>query len=316
MATAQRILSNLTDDLGPIGDRVRPNDVRNQARPVRVPSLVSRVGELAARRPGLAALGMTYVAGMLLGWLVIGWWLWPVQWTTYTPGQSSADYEHLFVNWAANRYWETKDAAQARQAFATWNRDDLAKLISDMEHSAKDTETRRNLVALEAALELPVSDTSVLAFAWQPGVLIGVFLSVLPLMGVFAFVGLPRLRRRLGVGASGDVSLPDGVQAEDSLDELMSDVEGGGAEDVAVTLPGEEQKEEEKTEDKESEEDAEGQSSGLGDLASLFEEEDTSINALEAFCKGMPDVSVDDLIAKAADVLQKLRQGNSLMLDH
>jgi small subunit ribosomal protein S3 len=46
----------------------------------------------------------------------------------------------------------------------------------------------------------------------------------------------------------------------------------------------------------------------LGDLASLFEEEDTSINVLEAFCKGMPDISVDELLTMGDNIARQIEK--------
>lgn len=257
---------------------------------------------LAMQRPGLVLFTAAFTSGLLLGWLIIGWWLWPVEWTSFNPEQASGDYQHMFVTWAANRYWQTGDATQVQNAFANWNRADLATLLLNMQRQTTDVETRRRLIALIVALNLPVSDSSLLSFISQPGIVLGVFLATVPLLAGFALVTIPRIRKRV---AATEEFLSEATPPEESLDEMLINAETG----EPAAAPGEEKKEEEKKEEPPAEEQSDDASAGLGDLASLFEEEDTSINVLEAFCKGMPEISVDELLTMSADIVHRLRTG-------
>jgi hypothetical protein len=174
-----------------------------------------------------------------------------------------------------------------------------------MQRGTTDVETRRRLIALTQALNLPVTESSLATFIFsQPMMLLSIFLSVAPLLAAFTFVTVPRLKRR--------TQAPEEIQGEatplqESLDDLLVEVET----DELAGQAGE-KTEEDKKEEEQSEQESDGQSSsGLGDLASLFEEEDTSINVLEAFCKGMPDVSVDELLKIGTDIATRLQQGNA-----
>jgi hypothetical protein len=93
--------------------------------------------------------------------------------------------------------------------------------------------------------------------------------------------------------------------ADAALEELLPNV----SLDVMPTETAEPEKKEEekKPEEQPASEQTEEASSGLGDLASLFEEEDTSITALEQFCKNLADIVVDDLATKAKDLARDLR---------
>ncbi len=41
-------------------------------------------------KPWVWIVLLSLLAGLLVGWLVIGWWLWPVQWTGALPARSGA----------------------------------------------------------------------------------------------------------------------------------------------------------------------------------------------------------------------------------
>ncbi len=59
-----------------------------------------------------------FIIGLLLGWLVIGWGLWPVEWTNASPGDLRADAREDYLRMAIDTYTATlnKDEALRR-----WN---------------------------------------------------------------------------------------------------------------------------------------------------------------------------------------------------
>ena len=309
MATALPLSKIMSDDLAAIRNRIGSLNVE-KIKEIS-PSAWARenVGAVSIKKPLLIILISVFSVGMLLGWLVIGWWLWPVEWTSYHPEQSSSNYQQMLVNWAADRYWQTGDATQVRPAFANWPSQDLAKLLLTMQRQTKDVEARRRLIALTDALGLPVTESSLATFIFsQPLMLLSIFLSLSPLLAGFSYVTLPRLRKR---GAQAAEVVGAAGPAPESLDDLLVEVEVDAetAQAQAQAQAEEEKKKEE--EQAQSEAESDGQSSGLGDLASLFEEEDTSINVLEAFCKGMPEVSADEVLSIGADILHRLRESNA-----
>ena len=302
MANAQPFPKFITDDLAALRGRIdsfgAPPDL------VPASSMETTAGTASMKKSLVILLSAVFVAGMLLGWLVIGWWLWPVQWTSPDSAQTPADYQRMLVTWAANRYWQTGDAVTVQKAFATWKRDDLATLLVTMEHETNDAEARRRLVALGAALQLPVSQSSLMLFFSQPAIWLSILLTLAPLLAGLGFVTLPRLRKK---SETLEEIVDETAPPEESLDALLAEVEVGEQTEAAQ---GQAQKEEEKKEEKPAEEE-QSENAGLGDLASLFEEEDTSINVLEAFCKGMPEISVDELLTMGIDLVHRLRQSNA-----
>jgi hypothetical protein len=57
------------------------------------------------------------VLGVLLGWLVIGWWLWPVEWTDAAPVHLRADLQEDYLRMAIDSYSVNRNAILAEQRF-------------------------------------------------------------------------------------------------------------------------------------------------------------------------------------------------------
>ena len=72
------------------------------------------------RRPPWTAIA--FIAGLLLGWLAIGWWLWPVQWANSAPPQLSAAFQEAYLAAVAEGYALTSDLAQVQAAVSAKTR--------------------------------------------------------------------------------------------------------------------------------------------------------------------------------------------------
>ncbi len=259
-------------------------------------------------------LGLTFVGGLILGWIGIGWWLWPVQWTNSNPWQLSPQYQRTFVSLVADEYWRTSDVSRAKQALAGWGPTELKALLTAMKNETADAETRQQLTALAAALEIPGSETSLISSIFgQTGVIVSIILSASLLLGAVVILAAPRFRQE---APSAEEQLAEGEASEASLEELLAGVELEGQQvqegQAAEVQEQSQQKEEEKEEEAEEDQPAEEQGALLGDLLSLFEEEDTSLSVLEIFCKGMPDVAMADMIETATTVARHLKRVNQL----
>jgi hypothetical protein len=251
-----------------------------------------------------------FLAGLLVGWIVIGWWIWPVHWTNSSPWDMSTKYQRTFVQLIADRYWTTRDLAQAEAALSGWGHDDVNGLIVAMQTETLDTEARQHLTALLEALKLPGGEQSLLTSIFNQGGIVFAFaLAALPLIIAVGLVVAARVRSR----APAEEAAPFDQEGEAELEELLADVQldaaDGGGQPGQEQEPGQPPKpEEEQPPQQEEEEEKIDAGNPLGDLASLFEEEDTSLVTLEAMCKGMPEVSVDDLVASARNTLHRFKE--------
>lgn len=257
--------------------------------------------------PGLQ-LALVFGAGVLVGWFLIGWWLWPVDWQNSAPWQLSLTYQKTYIALVADRFWQTSDVAQLQRDVAGWKQQDLLRLIEQMQRETTDPEARKHLTTLGEALRLPTTETSLVSILLSSQiVIIGLVLSVIPLFVAIGMLAAPYLRRK--PPAAEPAVEQAGELTEGTLEELLANVQleaNAAAQEAQKKKEEEEKKEEEKKQEEEEE-----QANALGDLASLFEEEDTSISVLEQFCKGMPDISADQLLDTAHDIWKRLRDANA-----
>jgi hypothetical protein len=66
-------------------------------------------------RPLLVGIA-SFIIGVLIGLIILGWWLWPVKWTNASPEQLQKDYQADYLRMAIDSYIKTQDtqAAKAR----------------------------------------------------------------------------------------------------------------------------------------------------------------------------------------------------------
>ncbi len=75
---------------------------------------------------------LAFVAGILAGWLVIGWQLWPVQWTSALPGDLGPTERERYLDLVSESYALNKNAALAQQRLATFPVEQQGALLSDV----------------------------------------------------------------------------------------------------------------------------------------------------------------------------------------
>jgi hypothetical protein len=280
------------------------------------------------KRSRFTLLGLVFLIGLSLGWLIIGWWIWPVKWTNSDPWLLRMEHRTMFVRLVAEKYWHDGDISYAREALAGWDRDDLADLLATMQVQASSPEERQHLAALAEALALSDSehDSLVAALLGQKILIWSVILAASPLAVAVALAVSPLVRNRTEESTG---RLGYGAEAfEQELEELLALdeeqlAEGGGEEweeeEEEWVGEREEEEEQEEEEGEEADEDEwldeeigeEGQL--VGDiLLDVFQEEDEALAYYEALCEGLEDVDVDDLVHKAQGVLDQLVRSNAL----
>lgn len=160
--------------------------------------------------------GLTFVAGLLLGWLAIGWWLWPVQWTNSAPWNLSPKHQRTFISLVAEDYWLTGNVSQVKATLAGWDAEALASLLATMEAQSSSPEERQRLVALAEALEMPglASSSFTSSLFSQKAILLGVILSASPLVvAMILAISRSRLWRKFSPGEP-QAQWPEAQQAQ------------------------------------------------------------------------------------------------------
>ena len=61
---------------------------------------------------------ISFIVGLLIGLVVLGWWLWPVQWTDAGPSDLRPEFQETCLRMAIDSYTLNQDAAIAQQRIA------------------------------------------------------------------------------------------------------------------------------------------------------------------------------------------------------
>lgn len=99
------------------------------------------------------AIAGAFVIGLVLGLVVLGWWLWPVQWTDATPGQLAPQYQEAYVRMVSELYAFNGNAEMVQQAMSGWSGDVTGDAVAcSMAASTTDPSERARLEATAAVV--------------------------------------------------------------------------------------------------------------------------------------------------------------------
>ena len=140
----------------------------------------------------------SFIVGLLIGLVVLGWWLWPVQWTDAGPSDLRPEYQETYLRMAIDSYTLNQDAAIAQQRIAEVGENSaeiLANIAADPGTQNTDsiqafmlfsgTEPVEEAGEVEAT-PVPEEETS-LARTWLPWLCLITFLLAGALVLVFFF---------------------------------------------------------------------------------------------------------------------------------
>ncbi|MBI3913783.1 MAG: hypothetical protein HY327_06310 [Chloroflexi bacterium] len=274
-------------------------------------------GAIRPKRSRRRVFTLALFAVFLFGLALMGWSAWSANQAPPRAWQSTPAYERMYLTWLADKYWITSDTAMAQKELAGVDRAYLTELLAAMQHETKDPKTRQHLAALAEVLKLPASESSVMPLlVKQPAFLLAIFLAVAPLLGALGITVAPFLRRRQSPAELALAELTQLAPASETqaiVDEILAEQQAQTPMELPPlsAKPLGEGEADEATEDEpehsEGDQPEEGDGGLLGDLASLFEVEDTTLAALEALGKGLAEIKVEDLAKSAADVASRFK---------
>ena len=155
---------------------------------------------------------LSFIGGFLIGWLIVGYLIWPLQWENAAPVDLAPGYRQIYLNTVA-RIHEADPTVNVEEMLGggTWGKDKLVRDLSLAYNSAADLSTRTRLTGLAAALGV---ELGVEPEGEGGGGLGGIFLVALIVVigGGGAFV-LWRLRQQGSVRPTSIGGDPDKVQA-------------------------------------------------------------------------------------------------------
>ncbi|MFL7840057.1 MAG: hypothetical protein ACK2T4_00110 [Candidatus Promineifilaceae bacterium] len=74
---------------------------------------------LVRKYPAWSVLG-SFIIGWIIGLVLFGWYIWPVEWTDATPGQLAPQYQEAWVRAVAELYAFNGNAEMVQQALGGW----------------------------------------------------------------------------------------------------------------------------------------------------------------------------------------------------
>ncbi len=200
---------------------------------------------------------IAFLIGLLVGWLVIGWALWPVTWKNTLPQDLRAAERDQYLTMVAESLANSGDGALAQQRLQAWPREELAadlkrlqeRLVSENSAQAAQVQTLDSTLGIELIPEQPAAEPqpasrgfSLTSEPWRT-VCAAVFWVILVLIGVALIAWFYSRWRRTRVAEQGPVLggiRPRGVadREEIRLEEGAAPVAGASAQSLARSSAG------------------------------------------------------------------------------
>ncbi|HHH41653.1 MAG TPA: hypothetical protein ENK56_06575 [Chloroflexi bacterium] len=119
--------------------------------------MVGLIIELIGRKT-LIGFGVGLLVGLLLGWIFLGWLVFPVKWTNAAPVDLHPGYRELYLDLVARAYAADRNLDVQRLLGERWSTAQLQETLQTMVNKAGPAEVKR-LQDLAQALNLQVSPT-------------------------------------------------------------------------------------------------------------------------------------------------------------
>ncbi len=103
-------------------------------------------------RPAIVA-ALAFIAGLLIGLVVLGWWIWPVQWTDAAPAHLQAAFKEDYLRMAIDSYTLHGNVGLAQQRYQALGED--AEQILDRIRQNPGEQSPAEIEAFAAVLGLP-----------------------------------------------------------------------------------------------------------------------------------------------------------------
>jgi hypothetical protein len=275
-------------------------------------------------KQGLTAFLLTGLATALLLGGIYALLLQPVNLASLWPQSANPANQRAYVTRVLENYKRTQNIAQTESDLATVDPQELASALAALRQTTSDPQAQQQLAALSAALQLrPAQPSLTDTLLAEPVFMVGLVLSLVPLLGAIAVVAGPALLRRNRPDTEQGRSKNAEAEADQRSDGVPLPTSGtsptlatsgealpelrGAASKADTTEP---EGGEKKGALLDKVEDETNAGSSLSDLSSLFEEEETSSTSIETLARSLSEVEVAELSVASADTLQGLKDVN------
>jgi len=98
----------------------------------------------------VVGLVLGLLVGLGVGWMVLGWILFPVQWTDAAPADLHPDYRAFYVQMVADSYALDQNRELVQMRLGQWDETKLSKAIADARAKANPQQAHPHQHRLEA----------------------------------------------------------------------------------------------------------------------------------------------------------------------
>lgn len=118
--------------------------------------MMSMIEGLVGGRRALYGVVVGFVVGLLIGWVALGWWIAPIQWTDAGPANLHPDFRKVYVRAVADSYSIHGNADLAKTVLdaTKWEEGELEKVIGELKAETQDEGQVQRLDNLAQALAI------------------------------------------------------------------------------------------------------------------------------------------------------------------
>jgi len=92
-----------------------------------------------------------FVIGLLVGWLLLGWAIWPVRWINADPFDLRPEFKEAYIVMVADSYSLNQDPELLSERMAGWDKEEIGGIIADLLDKTEDDVEKRRLADLAHA---------------------------------------------------------------------------------------------------------------------------------------------------------------------
>ena len=134
---------------------------------------------------------VSFVVGLIIGLVVLGWWLWPVEWTDAAPEHLRTEFQEVYLRMAIDSYTLNPDPVAAQQRIDEVG-EESTEILAEIETTPgnQDQDSIEVFVAISAGEEIGEVPDEAAPPAEEDGGGLSTALVVLCIVGVIIIIGL------------------------------------------------------------------------------------------------------------------------------
>ena len=119
---------------------------------------INKISESKSQTGLFIALGcgfslFAFVVGLIVGLVVLGWWVWPVQWIDAAPTDLHHGYQQIYVEMIVDSYDVNHNLELAKSRLSPWVEEDALRLLEDVKNSANEKGLTERVIKIQVLID-------------------------------------------------------------------------------------------------------------------------------------------------------------------